>query len=1175
MNSTPFSRRAALALLACIVLVGCGGGGGDGATPPDPATTLGAKGGSVVSADGKVTVSVGANALQANTTVTMVPAVPDTTNAADPSLVAGTTYTYTAPDIQVPDQVLIEIASPAAAVAAAVAGKKALALPPAYVAPPTCLVNSALIASPVHNIWVAGTECPASPAPACVKVLTSNTGGPHALCAPAQEIIFIPGAPTQCPGGYHEVTGEAAYAGLASLNGLSRLCKRDSVATPPVLGQSGSPSALSCSVQNGKFVCVAARLPSGTFSVLWDREPPPLPTFDLSTNGLQETFIDVNEVGGLPGKAIFRIRATDPQGLGAVELVEATAVVSAASSASGHDELQIAQRWRANPALFAGGAVRNFLSEVIEIPYTLSDPARRRFFIRAYDVAGNSAASTLSRIIERRTGSISINTFTVTPATVPLPGGPVTVSWSILGADAASIDQGIGALAVSNILSVPSSGSRVVNVSANTTFTLVASEPTRNSKTATATVTIGPDINAPAVTLGASPSGVVAPGSTLLTATASDAVGVTRVEFYRGATLIATDTTAPYEHLVSFTAADIGNVSFTAKAHDAANNSSTSTAVVVTVGADVTPPTVSLSPSPSTVLVPGSTALVANVTDNIGVTRVEFYRGSTLINTDTAAPFQYTVNLSTADIGSIGFTAKAFDAQNNATTSAVATVTASAPATGDTYASPSGVDSGNTSCAQATPCLSINKAASLAQAGRTVWLSDGTYTPTSQPTPISLPAGLTLRALTPGMVVLQQSIALAGNATVVGLTLDRGVAFAYATMLSASSGSITLEGLKIIGRLNGPAFSFSGSAQVTMAPGNLADYTDQLDAQGGAGLVALSGSARLTINGGSFTGTGIGTGSNVGALAVGFAAFQVTGNSQLTINNATIQVKGNGIFLDGTSQVTLNSTTLTASMMNGPGAGIGSLAGTPSITLTGSTISGFKYGPYSASIVIGAGNSLINATLSMNNTVLSGSDYGLAINGGTGASSTTITGTGVQIKNNTLAGAFFLGHSSVDINGGEVSGNGTQDATIAGSTTFYGGLWFGNGSLLYTVKLRNLMVVNNRSLLTGNTNVASNSGITLGGTAASNFDLGTAASPGSNTFTGNITGNQTSGLNVVVAAGVVVNAVGNTFIANTQGSNAQGKFVLGASPCGVASCLVTTGTGANYRVGSGSLKLAE
>ena len=89
------------------------------------------------------------------------------------------------------------------------------------------------------------------------------------------------------------------------------------------------------------------------------------------------------------------------------------------------------------------------------------------------------------------------------------------------------------------------------------------------------------------------------------------------------------------------------------------------------------------------------------------------------------------------------------------------------------------------------------------------------------------------------------------------------------------------------------------------------------------------------------------------------------------------------------------------------------------------------------------------------------------------------------------------------------------------------------------------------------------------------FDLGTAASPGGNTFTGNTTGNQTTGINVVVAAGVVVNAVGNTFIAGTQGSSAQGKFVLGSSPCGATTCLLTTGAGANYRVTSGTLKLAE
>jgi hypothetical protein len=99
----------------------------------------------------------------------------------------------------------------------------------------------------------------------------------------------------------------------------------------------------------------------------------------------------------------------------------------------------------------------------------------------------------------------------------------------------------------------------------------------------------------------------------------------------------------------------------------------------------------------------------------------------------------------------------------------------------------------------------------------------------------------------------------------------------------------------------------------------------------------------------------------------------------------------------------------------------------------------------------------------------------------------------------------------------------------------------------------------------------------LGGNATSVFDLGTGADPGDNTFTGNDTGNATTNLNVSVNAAVLVSAVGNTFDASTQGASATGRYALGNAPCGAGSCdLVTgTGTGANYRITSGTLRLAE
>jgi uncharacterized repeat protein (TIGR03803 family) len=80
-----------------------------------------------------------------------------------------------------------------------------------------------------------------------------------------------------------------------------------------------------------------------------------------------------------------------------------------------------------------------------------------------------------------------------------------------------------------------------------------------------------------------------------ITAAASDNVGVTSVEFYDGGTLKGADTTAPYTYDWSFTSADNGTHTWTARACDAAQNVSTSSPVTLTVSIDITPPTVAIS----------------------------------------------------------------------------------------------------------------------------------------------------------------------------------------------------------------------------------------------------------------------------------------------------------------------------------------------------------------------------------------------------------------------------------------------------------------------------------------------------------------------------------------------------------------------------------------------------
>lgn len=92
-----------------------------------------------------------------------------------------------------------------------------------------------------------------------------------------------------------------------------------------------------------------------------------------------------------------------------------------------------------------------------------------------------------------------------------------------------------------------------------------------------------PDTTRPTVTLQAAQNGT----TVNLTASATDNVGVTKVEFYRGSVLVATDTTAPYTASLAVTSADNGSVTFTAKAYDAAQNVGQGSA---SVQVSVTPP---------------------------------------------------------------------------------------------------------------------------------------------------------------------------------------------------------------------------------------------------------------------------------------------------------------------------------------------------------------------------------------------------------------------------------------------------------------------------------------------------------------------------------------------------------------------------------------------------------
>jgi len=92
-------------------------------------------------------------------------------------------------------------------------------------------------------------------------------------------------------------------------------------------------------------------------------------------------------------------------------------------------------------------------------------------------------------------------------------------------------------------------------------------------------------------------------------------------------------------------------------------------------GGDTTPPTASISASSTNVTTAGTLTLSASASDNDRVARVEFREGSTVLSTDTSAPYSASVALTAANNGSHTYTARAVDGAGNATTSAGVTVT--------------------------------------------------------------------------------------------------------------------------------------------------------------------------------------------------------------------------------------------------------------------------------------------------------------------------------------------------------------------------------------------------------------------------------------------------------------------------------------------------------------------
>jgi regulation of enolase protein 1 (concanavalin A-like superfamily) len=209
------------------------------------------------------------------------------------------------------------------------------------------------------------------------------------------------------------------------------------------------------------------------------------------------------------------------------------------------------------------------------------------------------------------------------------------------------------------------------------TLTAVAVDRDGGQRTsAPVSITVRPN-QVPAVSL-TSPS----PGSTFtsganitMSANASDPEGrLERVDFFGGATLVGTDLSSPYS--VVWSSVPAGAYTLTAVAVDRDGGQATSAPVSITVNPPNQPPTVSITaPLPGATFVAGATITVAaSASDPEGrMGRVDFYSGTTLLASDTTAP--YSVAWGAVPAGSFVLTAVAVDLDGGQTTSAPVSIT--------------------------------------------------------------------------------------------------------------------------------------------------------------------------------------------------------------------------------------------------------------------------------------------------------------------------------------------------------------------------------------------------------------------------------------------------------------------------------------------------------------------
>ena len=288
-------------------------------------------------------------------------------------------------------------------------------------------------------------------------------------------------------------------------------------------------------------------------------------------------------------------------------------------------------------------------------------------------------------------------------------------------------------------------------------------------------------------------------------------------------------------------------------------------------GGDTTAPATSITAPASGATVSGTTNVTASASDNVGVTRVEFFLDGALQSTDTTSPYAWSWNTAGTSNGAHSLTSKAYDAANNVGTSAAVSVNVS--------------NGGGGSSADVS--------------GWTITQANATYN-------YAIPAGTTIPA--DGYLVVARQADKAAFESFWGITLGANVTF-----LNAAGGMPVINGSETFSLYNASSALVDGPTPAQ--PSSAARSVQRVDPCGTTWNTVLESSANAGSGAGAGCGGGVKINEHSDASGTGNYIYEFielhndagAGGGDTTPPAASITAPANGATVSATVSVTANA----------------------------------------------------------------------------------------------------------------------------------------------------------------------------------------------------------------------------------------------------------------------------